>query len=80
MLFGPKETTFVNSIASETGANVFNITPRNNMGKVPLKPNVTKMIHMVSKLSRTFSHFYIDTRRADLCQKIPKEESTDPAE
>jgi SpoVK/Ycf46/Vps4 family AAA+-type ATPase len=83
MLFGPKgsgKTTIVNAIASETGANVFNITPRNTAGQFLGKSNVTKMIHMVFKVAKAHapSVIYIDNVELLFAKKIPKEDQTDP--
>jgi SpoVK/Ycf46/Vps4 family AAA+-type ATPase len=83
MLFGPKgsgKTTIVNAIASETGSNVFNITPRNTAGQFLGKSNVTKMIHMVFKVAKAHapSVIYIDNVELIFAKKIPKEDQTDP--
>ncbi|ORY51588.1 hypothetical protein BCR33DRAFT_752854 [Rhizoclosmatium globosum] len=52
LLFGPHgtgKTMLVNAVATEAGAQLFNLSPRNTAGQYVGKQNVTKMIHMVFK-------------------------------
>ncbi|KAJ3219263.1 Dynein regulatory complex protein 11 [Dinochytrium kinnereticum] len=83
LIFGPRgtgKTMMVNAIASETGAYLFNISPKNTVGQYVGKPNVTKMIHMVFKVAKANppSIIYIDNVEMVFAKKIPKDDTTDP--
>ncbi|KAJ3220708.1 Dynein regulatory complex protein 11 [Clydaea vesicula] len=83
MFFGAKgtgKTSLVNAIASEAGAHIFNLTPKNTAGQFVGKPNVTKMVHMVFKVAKAQapSIIYIDNIELIFAKKIPKDDQTDP--
>ncbi|KAJ3318253.1 Dynein regulatory complex protein 11 [Blyttiomyces sp. JEL0837] len=77
---GTGKTLFVNAIASETGAYLFNLSPRNTAGQFVGKPNVTKMVHMVFKAAKANppSIIYIDNAEMIFAKKVPKDDQSDP--
>lgn len=82
-LCGPKgsgKTMLVNAIASEIGAHVFNLTPKNTAGQFVGKPNVTKMIHMAFKVAKANppAVIYIDNFEMVFAKKVPKDDLSDP--
>ena len=53
LLAGPRETgkkMLVHAICSETGANLFDLTATNIMGKYPGKDGLKMLMHMVYKV------------------------------
>ena len=83
LLYGPSgsgKTTLVNMVASEAGANLFNLSAKNTAGQFVGKANVTKMVHMVFKVAKATapSIIYIDNFELIFAKKIPKEDQTDP--
>jgi SpoVK/Ycf46/Vps4 family AAA+-type ATPase len=70
----------VNAIASEIGAHVFNLTPKNTAGQFVGKPNVTKMIHMAFKVAKANppAVIYIDNFEMVFAKKVPKDDLSDP--
>lgn len=70
----------VQAIATELGAYLFNLSPRNTAGQFSGKSNVTKMIHMVFKVSRAKAPavIYIDGVEMIFAKKVPKEDTSDP--
>lgn len=83
LLFGPRgtgKTLLVNAVAAETGAYLFNLTPKNTAGQFLGKSNVTKMVHMVFKVARACppAIVYIDNVEMIFAKKVPKDDTSDP--
>ncbi|KND02216.1 uncharacterized protein SPPG_02701 [Spizellomyces punctatus DAOM BR117] len=83
LLFGPKgagKSMLVNAVASELGAWLFNLTPRNTAGQYVGKSNVAKMVHMVFKVAKAHppSIVYIDNVEMIFAKKVPKDDTSDP--
>lgn len=70
----------VNAIASETGAYLFNLSPRNVAGQYIGKSNVTRLVHTVFKVAKANapSVIYIDNFEMIFAKKVPKTDPTDP--
>jgi SpoVK/Ycf46/Vps4 family AAA+-type ATPase len=70
----------VQSIVSEVGATLFNLSPRNTAGQFVGKTNVSKMIHMVFKVGRAKSPaiIFIDGVEMIFAKKVPKDDTSDP--
>ena len=70
----------VNAIATMTGAQIFNLTPRNTAEQYLGKSNVTKMVHMAFKVGRAHcpAIIYIDNIEMVFAKKVPKDDTTDP--
>ena len=69
LLAGPRETgkkMLVHAICSETGANLFDLTATNIMGKYPGKDGLKMLMHMVYKVLNI-----IETRRS-CCYSVTK--------
>ncbi|KAL2917952.1 COPII coat Sec23p-Sfb3p heterodimer component [Polyrhizophydium stewartii] len=83
LLFGPHGTgksMLVQALATEMGAQIFNLSPRNTAGQFVGKANVTKMVHMVFKVARAQapSIIYIDNAEMIFAKKVPKDDTSDP--
>ncbi|KAI9336953.1 hypothetical protein BDR26DRAFT_864270 [Obelidium mucronatum] len=83
LLFGPHgsgKTMLVNAVATEAGAQLFNLSPRNTAGQFVGKQNVTKMVHMVFKVAKANppAVIYIDNAEMIFAKKVPKDDTTDP--
>ncbi|KAI8895101.1 hypothetical protein BC833DRAFT_602431 [Globomyces pollinis-pini] len=83
LLFGPSgsgKTMLVQSLATEIGAQIFNLSPRNTAGQFIGKANVVKMIHIVFKVARLQgpSIIYIDGAEMIFAKKVPKDDTSDP--
>ncbi|KAJ3030613.1 UNVERIFIED_CONTAM: Dynein regulatory complex protein 11 [Siphonaria sp. JEL0065] len=83
LLFGPHgtgKTMLVNAVATEAGAQLFNLSPRNTAGQFVGKQNVTKMVHMVFKVAKANppAIVYIDNAEMIFAKKVPKDDTTDP--
>ncbi|KAJ3321919.1 Dynein regulatory complex protein 11 [Boothiomyces sp. JEL0866] len=83
LLCGPSgvgKTMLVQALATELGANILNLSPRNTAGQYVGKPNVVKMIHMVFKVARQNppSIIYIDGVEMIFAKKVPKDDTSDP--
>ena len=53
MITGPRGTgkkSLIHAICTETGANLFNLTPSNVAGKFPGKAGLNMLLHMVFKV------------------------------
>ncbi len=78
---GSGKTMLVNAIASELGAPIFNLSPKNSANS-PFqgKANVTKMMHMVFKVARAMKPaiVYIDDAEMVFAKKVPKDDTSDP--
>jgi SpoVK/Ycf46/Vps4 family AAA+-type ATPase len=70
----------VQAIASEMGAQIFNISPKNTSGQFAGKSNVTKMLHIVFKVARAQgpSVIYLEGVEMIFAKKVPKEDTSDP--
>ena len=70
----------VNAIATMTGAQIFNLTPRNTAEQYVGKSNVTKMVHMAFKVGRAHcpAIIYIDNIEMVFAKKVPKDDTSDP--
>lgn len=61
MITGPRGTgkkSLVHAICTETGANLFNLTPANVAGKYPGKAGLNMLLHMVFKVCVTIHVLY----------------------
>ncbi|XP_020017181.2 IQ and AAA domain-containing protein 1-like [Castor canadensis] len=79
LLVGPSGTgkkMLVQAVCTETGANLFDLSPDNLMGKYPGKNGVQMMVHMVFKVARLLqpSVIWIGNAEKTFYKKIPKEE------
>ena len=77
---GTGKTMLVQALATEMGAQIFNLSPKNTAGQFQGKANVTKMIHMVFKVARAQgpSIIYIDGFEMIFAKKVPKDDTSDP--
>ncbi|KAJ2995938.1 Dynein regulatory complex protein 11 [Globomyces sp. JEL0801] len=77
---GSGKTMLVQSLATEIGAQIFNLSPRNTAGQFIGKANVVKMIHIVFKVARLQgpSIIYIDGAEMIFAKKVPKDDTSDP--
>jgi len=77
---GTGKSKLVQSLASELGAGLFNLSPKNTAGEFMGKANVTKMVHMVFKIARLQapSVIYIEGIEMIFAKKIPKDDTSDP--
>ncbi|KAJ3270956.1 Dynein regulatory complex protein 11 [Terramyces sp. JEL0728] len=83
LLCGPSgvgKTMLVQALATELGANILNLSPRNTAGQYVGKPNVVKMVHMAFKVARQNppSIIYIDGVEMIFAKKVPKDDTSDP--
>ncbi|XP_039609173.1 dynein regulatory complex protein 11 isoform X2 [Polypterus senegalus] len=79
LLVGPKgvgKKMLVHVICTETGANLFDLSPLNIAGKYPGKSGLQMMLHMVFKVARQLqpSVVWIDDAEKTFYKKVPKEE------
>ncbi|KAJ0032484.1 hypothetical protein NQD34_002565, partial [Periophthalmus magnuspinnatus] len=79
LLAGPAgvgKKMLVHAICQETGANLFDLSPLNTIGKYPGKSGVTMMLHMVFKVARLLqpSVIWIGDAEKMFYKKVPKEE------
>jgi SpoVK/Ycf46/Vps4 family AAA+-type ATPase len=83
MLAGPRgvgKKMLVHSICTETGANLFDITPANVAGKFAGKKGLDMLLHMVFKVAKLWSPsvVYVGDCERTFVKKIPKTDKTDP--
>ncbi len=52
---GTGKTRLIKTLATEIGAILFNLSPKNTEGEFPTKQDVTKMIHTVFKVAKANS-------------------------
>lgn len=83
MLYGPVgsgKSHLVKAIATELGAQIFNLSPRNTAGEYIGKANVAKMVHVAFKVARAQSPsiIYIDGIEMVFAKKVPKDDTSDP--
>ncbi|GAA6072412.1 dynein regulatory complex protein 11 isoform X1, partial [Tachysurus ichikawai] len=79
LLVGPSgvgKKMLVHAICQETGANLFDLSPLNLVGKYPGKSGLQMMLHMVFKVARLMqpSVIWIGDAEKMFYKKIPKEE------
>ncbi|XP_004458341.2 IQ and AAA domain-containing protein 1-like [Dasypus novemcinctus] len=79
LLVGPSgmgKKMLVNAVCTETGANLFDLSPSNLQGKYPGKTGVQMMMHMVFKVARLLqpSVIWIGNAEKTFYKKVPKEE------
>uniref|UniRef100_A0A3B4AG58 AAA+ ATPase domain-containing protein n=1 Tax=Periophthalmus magnuspinnatus TaxID=409849 RepID=A0A3B4AG58_9GOBI len=79
LLAGPAgvgKKMLVHAICQETGANLFDLSPLNTIGKYPGKSGVTMMLHVVFKVARLLqpSVIWIGDAEKMFYKKVPKEE------
>lgn len=80
---GPKGTgkrSLVQSVATETGAIMFDLSPANLVGKYPGKTGLIMLMHLVQKVSRLLQPavLYFEDAEKPFMKKIPKTDRTDP--
>jgi len=70
----------VNTICSELGANLFDLTPENICGKYPSKAGLTMLLHLVMKVGKLLqpSVVYIGNAEKTFIKKVPKNDMSDP--
>ncbi|KAK3566242.1 hypothetical protein QTP86_030030 [Hemibagrus guttatus] len=79
LLVGPSgvgKKMLVHAVCQETGANLFDLSPLNLVGKYPGKNGLQMMLHMVFKVARLMqpSVVWIGDAEKMFYKKIPKEE------
>ncbi|XP_066093644.1 IQ and AAA domain-containing protein 1-like [Saccopteryx bilineata] len=79
LLVGPSgmgKKMLVNAVCTETGANLFDLSPANLKGKYPGKAGVQMMMHLVFKVARLLqpSVIWIGDAEKNFYKKVPKEE------
>ncbi|XP_039272100.1 dynein regulatory complex protein 11-like isoform X2 [Styela clava] len=83
LLAGPRgvgKKMLLHAICTETGANLFDLTPENIAGKYPGKSGLAMLIHMVTKVARELqpSVIFIGGCEKTFVKKAPKGDKTDP--
>ncbi|XP_066483591.1 IQ and AAA domain-containing protein 1-like [Tiliqua scincoides] len=79
LLAGPVGTgkkMLVNAVCTETGANLFDLSPDNLAGKYPGKSGLQMMVHLVLKVARILqpSVIWVGDAEKTFYKKVPKEE------
>ncbi|XP_038642218.1 dynein regulatory complex protein 11 isoform X1 [Scyliorhinus canicula] len=79
LLAGPSgvgKKMLIHALCTETGANLFNLSPHNTAGKYPGKMGLQMMIHLVFKVARLLqpSVVWIDNAEKMFYKKVPKME------
>ncbi|KAM6452646.1 IQ and AAA domain-containing protein 1-like isoform 2-T2 [Liasis olivaceus] len=79
LLAGPAGTgkkMLVHAVCTETGANLFDLSPDNVAGKYPGKSGLQMLIHMVFKVARNLqpSVIWVGNAEKTFYKKVPKEE------
>ncbi|XP_028630587.1 IQ and AAA domain-containing protein 1-like isoform X2 [Grammomys surdaster] len=79
LLVGPPgmgKKMLVQAVCTETGANLFDLSPDNVMGKYPGKNGAQLLVHIVFKVARVLqpSVIWIGNTEKTFYKKIPKEE------
>ncbi|XP_033730694.1 dynein regulatory complex protein 11-like [Pecten maximus] len=83
LLAGPRGTgkkMLVQAVCNETGANMFDLSPANIVGKYPGKDGLKMLMHLVFKVGRELqpSVIYIGDCERMFKKKVPKTDPTDP--
>nr|AAI38000.1 4931409K22Rik protein [Mus musculus]AAI45793.1 4931409K22Rik protein [Mus musculus] len=81
LLVGPSgmgKKMLVQAVCTETGANLFDLSPDNLMGKYPGKNGAQLLVHIVFKVARLLqpSVIWIGNTEKTFYKKVPKEERT----
>ncbi|XP_069317655.1 IQ and AAA domain-containing protein 1-like [Eulemur rufifrons] len=79
LLVGPSgmgKKMLVKAVCTETGANLFDLSPGNLLGKYPGKTGAQMIVHMVFKVARLLqpSVIWIGNAEKNFYKKVPKEE------
>uniref|UniRef100_A0A8C8ZDA1 IQ and AAA domain-containing protein 1-like n=1 Tax=Prolemur simus TaxID=1328070 RepID=A0A8C8ZDA1_PROSS len=79
LLVGPSgmgKKMLVQAVCTETGANLFDLSPGNLLGKYPGKTGAQMIVHMVFKVARLLqpSVIWIGNAEKNFYKKVPKEE------
>ncbi|XP_052028981.1 IQ and AAA domain-containing protein 1-like [Apodemus sylvaticus] len=79
LLVGPSgmgKKMLVQAVCTETGANLFDLSPDNVMGKYPGKNGAQMLVHIVFKVARVLqpSVIWIGNTEKTFYKKVPKEE------
>ncbi|XP_021515421.1 IQ and AAA domain-containing protein 1-like [Meriones unguiculatus] len=79
LLVGPRgmgKKMLVQAVCTETGANLFDLSPDNVMGKYPGKNGAQLLVHIVFKVARVLqpSVIWIGNTEKIFYKKVPKEE------
>ncbi|KAK7821856.1 hypothetical protein U0070_004820 [Myodes glareolus] len=79
LLVGPSgmgKKMLVHAVCTETGANLFDLSPDNVMGKYPGKNGAQLLVHIVFKVARVLqpSVIWIGNTEKTFYKKVPKEE------
>ncbi|GAB1289471.1 IQ and AAA domain-containing protein 1-like [Apodemus speciosus] len=79
LLVGPSgmgKKMLVQAVCTETGANLFDLSPGNVMGKYPGKNGAQMLVHIVFKVARVLqpSVIWIGNTEKTFYKKVPKEE------
>ncbi|XP_075773681.1 IQ and AAA domain-containing protein 1-like isoform X2 [Pelodiscus sinensis] len=79
LLAGPAGTgkkLLVHAVCTETGANLFDLSPDNLVGKYPGKAGLSMLIHLVFKVARLMqpSVIWVGNAEKTFYKKVPKEE------
>ncbi|KAG8506149.1 IQ and AAA domain-containing protein 1-like, partial [Galemys pyrenaicus] len=82
LLVGPSgmgKKMLVKAVCTETGANLFDLSPSNLQDKYPGKAGVQMLVHMVFKVARLLqpSVIWIENAEKNFYKKVPKEEKED---
>ena len=77
---GTGKTLLTGAVASETGAHIFDISPKHISGLYTGKAATTKLLHMVFKVAKANppAVIYIDGVEMVFAKKVPKEDTSDP--
>lgn len=77
---GVGKKLLVHAICTETGANLFDLTPGNIADKYPGKSGLNMLLHMVFKVAKAWqpSVVFIEECEKTFMKKIPKTDKTDP--
>ena len=83
LLAGPKgvgKSSLVDAICTETGANLFDLSPANIYNKYPNKKGLEMLLHMVLKVGRAMAPSVVLVRDAEtvFLKKLPKGAPFDP--
>ncbi|XP_078234378.1 IQ and AAA domain-containing protein 1-like [Pogona vitticeps] len=79
LLAGPAGTgkkMLVQAVCTETGANLFDLSPENLVGKYPGKSGLQMLVHLVLKVARLLkpSVIWVGNAEKTFYKKVPKEE------
>ncbi|KAJ7322745.1 hypothetical protein JRQ81_019032 [Phrynocephalus forsythii] len=79
LLAGPAGTgkkMLVQAVCTETGANLFDLSPENLVGKYPGKSGLQMLVHLVLKVARLLkpSIIWVGNAEKTFYKKVPKEE------